>query len=163
MKRIPDALEAAVAEVLFVDGGKFGDALLDEEERGTPIVGAAAGEIGFAEFRPEGVMEVPTVRREADDLPTGVLAKGLADIGGGGGREGLGKHGGIPQQHVEFEQNEFTDRNILPIPEGFYKHRSPLVMGIAGFDGGQKDVGIQRNHQSAMLRVVSSESVRFFV
>ena len=39
-KRIPDPLEAAVAEVLFVDGGEVGDALLDEEERGPPIVGA---------------------------------------------------------------------------------------------------------------------------
>ena len=58
-KRIPDPLEAAVAEVLFVDGGEFGDALLDEEERGPPIVGAAAGEVGFAEFRPEGVVEMP--------------------------------------------------------------------------------------------------------
>lgn len=46
---IPDPLEAAVAEVLCVDGGEFGDALLDEEERGPPIVGAAAGEVGFAE------------------------------------------------------------------------------------------------------------------
>jgi len=80
-KWIPDPLEAAVAEVLFVDGGEVGDALLDEEERGPPIVGAAAGEVGFAEFRPEDVMKVPAVRREADDLPTGVLAKGLADIG----------------------------------------------------------------------------------
>jgi hypothetical protein len=41
-KWIPDPPEAAVAEVLFVDGGEFGDALLDEEERGPPIVGAAA-------------------------------------------------------------------------------------------------------------------------
>ena len=48
-KRIPDPLEAAVAEVLFVDGGEVGDALLDEEERGPPIVGTAAGEVGFAE------------------------------------------------------------------------------------------------------------------
>ena len=55
-KRIPDPLKAAVAEVLFVDGGEFGDALLDEEESGPPIVGAAAGEVGFSEFRPEGVM-----------------------------------------------------------------------------------------------------------
>lgn len=129
-KRIPDPPEAAVAEVLFVDGGEFGDALLDEEKRGPPIVGAAAGEVGFAEFRPEGVMEVPAVRREADDLPAGVLAKGLADIGGGGGREGLGKHGGVPQQHVEFEQNEFTDRDILAMLEGFQKRRRLRVMGI---------------------------------
>lgn len=118
-KRIPDPLEAAVAEVLFVDCGEFGDALLDEEERGPPIVGAAAGEVGFAEFRPEDIMKVPAVGRKADDLPTGVLAKGLADVGGGGGREGLGKHGGIPQQHVEFEQDEFTDRDVLAILEGF--------------------------------------------
>ncbi len=74
-KRIQDPLEAAVVEVLFVDGGEFGDALLDEEECGPPIVGAATGEVGFAEFRPEGVMEVPAVRREADDLPTGVLRR----------------------------------------------------------------------------------------
>ena len=84
-KRIPDPLEAAVAEVLFVDGGEFGDTLLDEEERGPPIVGAAAGEIGLAEFRPEDVMKAAAVGRKADDLPMGVLAKGLADIGGGGG------------------------------------------------------------------------------
>ena len=95
-KRIPDPLEAAVAEVLCVDGGEFGDALLGEEERGPPIVGAAAGEVGFAEFWPEDVMKVPAVGRKADDLPTGVLAKGLTDIGGGGGREGLGKHGRVP-------------------------------------------------------------------
>ena len=118
-KRIPDPLEAAVPEVLFVDGGEFGDALLDEEERGTPIVGAAAGEIGFSEFRPECIVKCPAVRRKTDDLPTGMLAKGLADIGGGGGREGLGKHGGVPQQHVEFEQDEFTDCDILAILEGF--------------------------------------------
>ncbi len=54
-KRIPDPLEAAIAEVLFVDGGEFGDALLDEEERGPPIVGAAAGEVGRRErFRSSG-------------------------------------------------------------------------------------------------------------
>jgi hypothetical protein len=81
-QRIPDPLEAAVAEVLFVDGGEFGDALLDEEERGPPIVGAAAGEVGFSEFRPEGVMEVPAVRREANDLPTGVLAAAGFFLGG---------------------------------------------------------------------------------
>jgi len=54
---------------------------LDEEERSPPIVGAATGEVGFAEFWPEDVMKVPAVRREADDLPTGVLAKCLTDIG----------------------------------------------------------------------------------
>jgi hypothetical protein len=91
-KRISDPLEAAVAEVLYVDGGEFGDALLDEE-RGPPIVGAAAGEVGLAEFRPESVMEIPVVRRESGDLPAGVMAECLADIGGGGGREGLGEHG----------------------------------------------------------------------
>ncbi len=64
-KRIPEPREAAVAEVHFVDGGEVGDALLDEDERGLPIVGAAAGEIGGAEFRPEGVMEVPGVGRKA--------------------------------------------------------------------------------------------------
>ena len=82
-KWIPDALEAAVAEVLFVYGGEFGDALFDEDECGTPIVGAAAGEIGGTEFRPESVVEGAAVRREADDLPARVLAEGLADIGGG--------------------------------------------------------------------------------
>jgi hypothetical protein len=84
-KRIPYPPEAVVAEILFVDGGEVGDALLDEEERGLPIVGAAAGEVGFAEFRPEDAMKVPAVGRKADDLPTGVLSKGLTDIGGSSG------------------------------------------------------------------------------
>lgn len=44
-KRAPDALKAALTEVLFVDGGEFGDALLDEEERGPPVIGAAAGSL----------------------------------------------------------------------------------------------------------------------
>ena len=136
-------MEAAVAEVLFVDGGEFGDALLDEKKRGPPIIGAATGEAGLAEFRPEDVMKVPVVGRKADDLPTGVSAKGLADIGGGGGGEGLGKHGGVAQQHVEFEQDEFTDRDIMAILEGFQKRRRPRMLGIARLDGGQKDIGIQ--------------------
>ena len=157
-KRIPDALEAAVAEVLFVDGGELSDALLDEDERGAPIVGATAGEIGFAEFRPEGIVKCPAIRRKADDLPTGMLAEGLADIGGGGGRERLGKHGGVPQEHVEFEQDELTDGNILALLKRFEKRRSPRVMGIPDFDGGQKDVGIQRDHRSARLRLLSSSA-----
>ena len=82
-KRIPDPPEAAVAEVLFVDGGEVGDALLDEEGRGPPIVGAAEGEIGFAEFRPEGFMKAPAARRESDDLPTGGLAAAGFFHGGG--------------------------------------------------------------------------------
>jgi hypothetical protein len=59
-KRVPDQLEAAVAEVYFVDGG----------------------EVGIAEFWPEDVMKVPAVGRKADDLPTGVVADGVTDIGG---------------------------------------------------------------------------------
>ncbi len=141
-KRIPDPPEAAVAEVLFVDRGKVGDALLDEEERGPPIVGTATGEVGFAEFRPEDVVKVPAVGRKADNSLTGVLTKGLADIGGGGGREGLGKHGGVSRQHVEFKQDEFRDRDVLAILKGFQK-RCLRVVGITGLDGGQKDVGIQ--------------------
>lgn len=54
-KRIPNLIEAKVAEVLFVDGGEVRDASLDQEERGPPIVGAAAGEVGFAEFRSEQI------------------------------------------------------------------------------------------------------------
>ncbi len=72
-KRIPEPLEAAVAGVLFVDGG----------------------EVGIEEFWPKDVMKVPAVGRKSDDLPMGVVVKGVTDIGGGG-REGLGKH-------VEFE------------------------------------------------------------
>ena len=61
-KRIPDPLEAAVAEVLFVDGGEFGDALLDEEERGPPIVGAAAGVASYCSRFGRRFRRLPTVR-----------------------------------------------------------------------------------------------------
>jgi hypothetical protein len=132
--------------------------LLDEEERGPRIVGAATGEVGFAEFRPEGIVKGATVRREADDLPTGVLAKGLADIGGGGGREGLGKHGRVPQQHLEFEQNEFTDCDVLAILERFKKCRCSRGIDVSGFDGWQKDIGVQRDHRLARLRLLSSSA-----
>ena len=42
-QRIPNPSESEVAEVLFVDGGEVGDALLEEDEGGPPIEGAAAG------------------------------------------------------------------------------------------------------------------------
>ena len=79
-KRIPDSLEAAVAEVLFVDGGEVGDALLDEEERGPPIVGAAAGEVGGAGFRPESVMKVPAVGRKARGEWRFFTTQGMAEF-----------------------------------------------------------------------------------
>ena len=69
-KRIPEPLEAAVAGVLFVDGGEFGDALLDEEECGPPIVGGEAKKMPVRHTVPEVIHGSGMIRagivREAD-------------------------------------------------------------------------------------------------
>ncbi len=134
---IPNSLESEVAEVLFVDRGEFGDALMNEDESGPPIVGAAAGKVRVAEFRPKGVVKSAAFTRESNDLPAGVLVKCLANIGGGEGREGLDNNSGITQKHVEFKQDELRDCDVLPSLKGFKKSRSPRVIGILGFDCGQ--------------------------
>jgi len=84
-QRIPDPGEAEVPEVLFIDGGEFGDSLAGEGEGGPPIEGPAAGEGFFPQPGPEGVMKGATVRRQADELPMGMpqtLAFDRAAAGG---------------------------------------------------------------------------------
>ena len=79
---VPNAGKPEVLEVLRIHGGEFGHALLGEGEGDTPVVGTAGGKHFIPQARPEGVVKRTAIGRESEDLPAGMLAKGLADIRG---------------------------------------------------------------------------------
>ncbi len=114
-QRIPYSPETKLTKILFVNGGKIRDAFSNQGQRGSPVVGATAGELLFTKFRPKSIVECPVIGRKTDDLPARVLTKGLANIGGGRTTKGPSQYGRVSQKHVQFEQDKFADRNIMAI------------------------------------------------
>ena len=92
---------------------------MEEGEGCAPVVGAAAGKVGLAEAGPEFVVEGAAFGWEAEDLPIWMLSEDFADIGGGGGAERLGEDGGVAEESVEFEEDEFGDGDVVAVVQGF--------------------------------------------
>jgi len=159
VERIPDPFEAEVSEVLFIYRGKFGDSLMEKGEGNAPIEGAAACERIFAEPGPEGIMEGTAIRREADQLPAGVIPKGFADLGSSVGLEWLGEHRRVSQQGVQLQEDEFTHGDIIPGLKGTEKGRSAFMVRIVDLHRGQENVGVERDHGCGRLRSASSDEV----
>lgn len=155
---IPHLLKPKSLKILFIYGDEFGHALLSENEGGTPVVGAAAGEIFGSEAGPEGVVKLATVGRESEDLPAGMLAEGFAGIHGGGGGERFGQDGGISQQSVEFKKDELGDGDIFARLEGFEKGGGFGVVGLILIHGGKENVRVNRDHRLARPRVSCSSA-----
>lgn len=103
---IPNPAEPEVLEILYVDGGKLLDALVQEAVGESKIVETTKSEARLGGLFPDGIMESTAIGREADDAPAGMAAIGLDNAGCGRSGERAGLDGGIAEQTIDLGEHQ---------------------------------------------------------
>jgi len=101
------------------------------------------------------------IRGEPNVLPPGMPAERQANVDGFRGIQRVCKDGRIAEQAVEFEKDELGNCHILAVIQRAEVGNGRWSFLVARRDGGQQNVGIDRDHLRRSPRFDSSSAANF--
>jgi len=146
-QRIPDFLESKALEVLHIPGCEVGYAMMTERQGETDVVDPKSG-WALRSMHPKIIGDR---RRIIEQSPAWVMSKRLDDGGSITTGERTFANLWIAEERVQFQQDEFANRNRRVVLVPFEELARSLVIVRTRFERGQQDVRVKRDHRRFFL------------